>query len=175
MLVHKLHFQEDNFPELLCRKNLTKEDLEKFREAPKKDYYTLSEKIMQIFFVQTSPFWNPIHYCSYWSKFFYITEDKEIEVVFTYSVKWVETQTPFKRQMDNYFKILILTSVFGNPFGVLLYKYLCNSLSSDWIIKSSLDNNQVLQQDSGMISWGYEITWTNRSMSNIYIHRRCLK
>jgi len=26
-----------------------------------------------------------------------ITEDKEIEVVFTYSVKWVETQTPFER------------------------------------------------------------------------------
>jgi hypothetical protein len=97
---------------------LTREYLEKFREAPKKDYYKLSEKTMQILFLYKHLHLEILYITVRTDPIFIdITKDKEIEVVFTYSVKWVETQTPFKQQMDNYFKVLILASVFGNPFG----------------------------------------------------------
>jgi len=126
---YKLHFQEDKNSELLCRKKLTKENLAKFREAVKKDYY------FQMYY-DDLPIWgfigktdkennaNPIIlYKHLHFEILYnndrvieitvrtdpnftvdITEDKEIEVEFTYSVKWVETQTPFERRMDKYSK-----------------------------------------------------------------------
>nr|ABK25212.1 unknown [Picea sitchensis] len=126
---YKLHFQDDKNSELLCRKKLTKDDLEKFREAVKKDYY------FQMYY-DDLPIWgfigktdretNADPFLLYKHLHFEIlynndrvieitvrtdpnftvdiTEDKEIEVDFTYSVKWVETQTPFERRMDKYSK-----------------------------------------------------------------------
>jgi len=109
--------------------SLTKEDLEKFREAVKKDYY------FQMYY-DDLPIWGFIGkadkensadpfllYKHLHFEIMYnndrvieisvrtvpsfsvdITEDKEIEVDFTYSVKRVETQIPFERRMDKYSK-----------------------------------------------------------------------
>uniref|UniRef100_A0A0D6QWY8 Transmembrane 9 superfamily member n=1 Tax=Araucaria cunninghamii TaxID=56994 RepID=A0A0D6QWY8_ARACU len=130
---YKLSFQENKDSELLCRKKLTKQDLEKFREAIKKDYY------FQMYY-DDLPVWgfigklekdnkadpNSVRYLLYKHvhfEIFYnndrvieinvrtdpnftldITEDKEVEVDFLYSVKWVETQVPYERRMDKYAK-----------------------------------------------------------------------
>ncbi|KAH9316271.1 hypothetical protein KI387_024898, partial [Taxus chinensis] len=130
---YKLNFLENKESELLCSKKLTKKDLEKFREAIKKDYY------FQMYY-DDLPVWgfigklekeskavpNGARYLLYKHLHFEIlynndrvieinvrtdpnftvdiTEDKEVEVDFMYSVKWVESQVPFERRMDKYAK-----------------------------------------------------------------------
>ncbi|KAK4372777.1 hypothetical protein RND71_008161 [Anisodus tanguticus] len=51
-----------------------------------------------------------------------ITEDKEVDVDFMYSVKWKETTTPFVKRMEKYSVFIIATSL-GNPL-VLNYQLL---------------------------------------------------
>lgn len=127
---YKLDFNVDKVSEVLCKKKLTAEDVAKFREAVKNSYYFQmyyddlplwgfigkvaresntdqryllfthlhfdiklnKDRVIEIS-VRTDPSFTVD-----------ITEDKEVEVEFVYSVKWEETDVPFKRRMDIYSK-----------------------------------------------------------------------
>lgn len=130
---YQLRFRMDDETRSLCKKKLTKEDLAKFREAVKNDYY------FQMYY-DDLPIWGFVgkienenkgdekepRYLLYRHVHFDIlynddqvieisvhtdpqymvdiTEDKEIEVEFMYSVKWKKTDIPFERRMDKYAK-----------------------------------------------------------------------
>ncbi|XP_059065674.1 transmembrane 9 superfamily member 2-like isoform X2 [Cryptomeria japonica] len=131
--LYKLEFRVNKDSQLLCRKKLTKEDSERFREPIKNDYY------FQMYY-DDLPIWgfignfqkgnearpNGTTYLLYTHTgfdIFYnndrvieinvrtdprftvdITEDMEIEVDFKYSVNWMEIHIPFERRMDKYIK-----------------------------------------------------------------------
>ncbi|CAL9184063.1 unnamed protein product [Musa hybrid cultivar] len=127
---YKLDFRVDYDSELLCKKKLTKGDVAKFRDAVTKDYYFQmyyddlpiwgfigkvdkegkdlsndkyylyrhihfdilynSDRVIEIT-VHTDP--NSVAD---------LTEDKDIEAEFLYSVKWKETTMPFEKRMEKY-------------------------------------------------------------------------
>ncbi|CAL9173117.1 transmembrane 9 superfamily member 3-like [Musa acuminata AAA Group] len=127
---YKLNFVVDLDSKQLCKKKLTKEDVAKFRSAVTKDYYFQmyfddlpiwgfigkvdkegkdlgdykyylyrhihfdvlynGDRVIEIT-VHTDP-----------SALVDLTDDKEIEVDFMYSVKWKETSTPFEKRMEKY-------------------------------------------------------------------------
>ncbi|XP_059065677.1 transmembrane 9 superfamily member 2-like isoform X1 [Cryptomeria japonica] len=135
--LYKLEFRVNKDSQLLCRKKLTKEDSERFREPIKNSYY------FQMYY-DDLPIWgfignfqkenkarpNGTTYLLYTHIGFHIfynndrvieinvrtdprfsvdiTEDREIEADFMYSVKWVETKVPFEWRMDKYEKSLVL-------------------------------------------------------------------
>lgn len=128
---YKLDFRVDYDSKSACKKQLTKEEVAKFRSAVEKDYY------FQMYF-DDLPIWGFIGKVekegksdpSEYKYFLYrhilfevlhnndrvieinvhtdvnsmvdITEDKDIEVDFMYSVKWKETETPFEKRMEKY-------------------------------------------------------------------------
>ncbi|KAH9317376.1 hypothetical protein KI387_019145, partial [Taxus chinensis] len=129
---YQLKFQVDKDSESICKKTLTKEDLAKFRDAVKNDYY------FQMYY-DDLPIWGFIgkienekmeqkdrRYLLYKHLHFDIlynknrvieisvrtdpqytvdiTDDNGIEVEFLYSVKWTETGTPFEHRRDKYAK-----------------------------------------------------------------------
>ncbi|KAJ7542477.1 hypothetical protein O6H91_10G108300 [Diphasiastrum complanatum] len=128
---YELNFREDKDTESLCKKTLTKKDLQTFRDAVKNDYY------FQMYY-DDLPIWGFIGKTdakeSKFSLFthvhfdiFYngdrvieinvgadpayavdITDDKETEVEFTYSAKWKEVEKPFERRMEKYSKYSFL-------------------------------------------------------------------
>lgn len=132
-LVHakyELNFREDKERESLCKKTLSKEDVHVFREAVKQDYY------FQMYY-DDLPIWGfvgkiedqDLKYSLYTHVIFEvlynedrvieisvatgtetvdITEDKEVEVEFQYSVKWKDTEKPFDRRMEKYSKYSFL-------------------------------------------------------------------
>uniref|UniRef100_A0A0D6QVG0 Transmembrane 9 superfamily member n=1 Tax=Araucaria cunninghamii TaxID=56994 RepID=A0A0D6QVG0_ARACU len=130
---YKLEFNVNKESEVLCKKKLTKQDLGKFREAIKNDYY------FQMYY-DDLPIWGFIGkvdkemkpdqkgpryllYTHVHFEIFYnkdrvieinvrtdprftvdITEDKELEVEYMYSVKWQETDLPYEQRMEKYSK-----------------------------------------------------------------------
>ncbi|GLJ23309.1 hypothetical protein SUGI_0440950 [Cryptomeria japonica] len=130
---YKLDFKVNKESEALCRKKLKREDLVKFREAVKNDYY------FQMYY-DDLPIWGFIgkfdkdmkpdqkgpKYLLYTHVHFEIlfnkdrvieinvrtdprfsvdiTKDEEIEVEYMYSVKWTETDVPFDQRMEKYSK-----------------------------------------------------------------------
>lgn len=127
---YKLDFLVEKDSEILCRKKLTKEEVDQFRTAVTKDYY------FQMYY-DDLPVWgflgkvdkgktDPTEYKYYLFKHLHfeirynkdrvieinartdpnalvdLTEDKEIEVDFMYTVKWKETDIPFEKRMDKY-------------------------------------------------------------------------
>lgn len=126
-LVHaryELNFLVPVTSEPLCTKTLTREEVEKFRAAIKDDYY------FQMYY-DDLPIWGFVgkyeddgKYALYTHAQFEIsyngdrvieikvtpdpkytkdiTEDKEQEVEFTYSAKWVKVDIPFERRMEKY-------------------------------------------------------------------------
>ncbi|MCO5595409.1 hypothetical protein L7F22_049451 [Adiantum nelumboides] len=122
---YQLNFREDKDIETLCKKKLSKEDVRVFRDAVKKDYY------FQMYY-DDLPIWGFVgkvddHELKYLlfthlhfeilynddrvieisvaadkSSSVDITEDKEMEVEFQYSVKWKETEKTFDRRMEKY-------------------------------------------------------------------------
>ncbi|RZR95998.1 hypothetical protein BHM03_00024918, partial [Ensete ventricosum] len=127
---YKLDFLVDYESELLCKKKLTKGDVAKFRDAVTKDYYFQmyyddlpiwgfigkvdkegkdvseykyylyrhihfdilynNDRVVEIT-VHTDP-----------NSLADLTEDKDIEAEFLYSVKWKETTMPFEKRMEKY-------------------------------------------------------------------------
>jgi ketosteroid isomerase-like protein len=115
----------------LCKKTLSVEDVQAFREAVKKDYY------FQMYY-DDLPIWgfvgkvdeHDMKYLLYTHVHFEvlynddrvieisvatdrsytvdITEDKAVEVEFQYSVKWKETEKPFEKRMEKYAKYSFL-------------------------------------------------------------------
>ena len=128
---YKLEFKKEKESEAACSKKLTREDVAKFREAVKKDYY------FQMYY-DDLPIWGfigkvdkegkadpseykyslykHIHFDVLYNKDRVIeisaktdpssvvdlTEDTEADADFTYTVKWKATEIPFEKRMDKY-------------------------------------------------------------------------
>ncbi|KAM0022043.1 putative nonaspanin (TM9SF), MFS transporter superfamily [Helianthus debilis subsp. tardiflorus] len=101
---YKLEFMREKDSELVCRKKLTKAGVSKFRKAVAKDYY------FQMYY-DDLPFWgflgkvekdktDPSEEKYYLFK--HLTDDKEVEVEFLYTVKWKETDIPYESRMEKY-------------------------------------------------------------------------
>ncbi|XP_027152936.1 transmembrane 9 superfamily member 2-like [Coffea eugenioides] len=131
---YKLDFRVDRESQVLCRKNLTREEVSQFRTVIAQDYY------LQMYY-DDLPMWafigkiangspNGSRYFIYTKVHFEIyyngdhiieinlrtdpsfktdlTEDKVIEVEFLYSVKWKETTAPFEERTLKYTHSAIL-------------------------------------------------------------------
>lgn len=190
-LVHakyELNFRDDKESELICRKTLSKEDVQAFREAVKQDYY------FQMYY-DDLPIWGFIgkvdeqemKYLLYTHVHFEIlynegrvieisvatdraytvdiTEDKEVDVEFLYSVKWKETEKPFDRRMEKYAKYSFLPqhleihwfSIINSCVTVLLLTgflatILMRVLKNDFIKYS---RNEEALEDEEETGWKY--------------------
>lgn len=116
---------------MACKKTLTKEEVAKFRSAVKKDYYFqmyyddlpiwgFIGKVDKVNKIDPSDYkyylYRHIHFeISYnndrvievnihtdASSLLDVTEDRDVEVEFLYSVKWKETTTPFEKRMEKF-------------------------------------------------------------------------
>ncbi|KAJ6960762.1 hypothetical protein NC653_038705 [Populus alba x Populus x berolinensis] len=128
---YKIDFLNDKDSEIACRKKLTKEQVAQFREVVSKDYYFQmyyddlpiwgflgkvdkegkndpSEYKYYLFkHLHFTIFYNKdrvieITAQSDLSNVVDLTEDKEVDVEFMYSVKWKETEIPFEKRMEKY-------------------------------------------------------------------------
>lgn len=127
---YKLEFLKHKDSEQACKKSLTKEEVAKFRSAVNKDYYfQMYYDDLPIWgFIGKVDKENkdPSEYKTYLYKHIHfdilynkdrvieinvqtdphalvdLTEDKEVDVEFLYTVKWRETNTPFDKRMDKY-------------------------------------------------------------------------
>ncbi|CAL9762807.1 unnamed protein product [Musa acuminata subsp. burmannicoides] len=127
---YKLDFRVDYDSELLCKKKLTKGDVAKFRDAVTKDYYFQMyyddlpiwgfigkvDKEGKDLSNDKYYLYRHIHFDILYNNDRVIeitvhtdpnsvadlTEDKDIEAEFLYSVKWKETTMPFEKRMEKY-------------------------------------------------------------------------
>ncbi|KAE8021920.1 hypothetical protein FH972_007767 [Carpinus fangiana] len=128
---YKLEFQRDKESENVCKKKLTQEEVSQFRTAVLKDYYfQMYYDDLPIWGflgkVDKEGKYDPSEYKYYLFKHlhfevFYnkdrvieisaksdpdalvdLTEDKEVDLELTYSVKWKETDIPFEKRMEKY-------------------------------------------------------------------------
>ncbi|CAH1431160.1 unnamed protein product [Lactuca virosa] len=135
---YKLEFLVDKDLEVLCNKTLSKTDVSKFKRAIEKDYYmqlyyddlpmwafigmlrneeNFSGRIKTEYSIYRhfdfQVFYNKDHVIEVnlrmpRDSFTDITEDKEVDVGFTYSVQWKMTQQSFDRRMEKYIGSSIL-------------------------------------------------------------------
>ncbi|XP_049355108.1 transmembrane 9 superfamily member 4-like [Solanum verrucosum] len=128
---YKLDFMYDKDSEIACKKKLSKEEVSQFRSAVAKDYYFQmyyddlpiwgflgkvdkegktdpSEYKYYLFkYIHFEIFYNndrvvEINARTYPNPLVDITEDKEVDVDFMYSVKWKESTAPFEKRMEKY-------------------------------------------------------------------------
>ncbi|KAL9244937.1 hypothetical protein vseg_018651 [Gypsophila vaccaria] len=128
---YKLDFLVDKDSEVICKKRMTTDELAKFRDAVSKDYYFqmyyddlpiwgFLGKVEKEGKLDPAEFkyylYKHIHFDIFYNKdrvieinvrtdpnsLVDITEDKEVEVEFMYTVKWKETNIPFESRMDKY-------------------------------------------------------------------------
>ena len=128
---YKLDFLNDKDSEIACKNKLTKEQVAQFREAISKDfyfqmyyddlpiwgfigkvekegkndpseykYYLLKHLHFTIFYnkdrvIEITALSDPKNVVE-------LTEDKEVNVEFMYSVKWKETEIPYEKRMEKY-------------------------------------------------------------------------
>ncbi|MQM00836.1 hypothetical protein Taro_033579 [Colocasia esculenta] len=127
---YKLDFNVDQESKVVCKKQLTKEEVAQFRSAVSKDYY------FQMYY-DDLPVWGfvgkvekdgkdpsdykyflyrHIHFEVFYNKdrvievnvrtdpnsLVDVTEDKVADVEFLYTAKWKETTTPFEKRMEKY-------------------------------------------------------------------------
>ena len=128
---YQLNFREDKKLESICKKTLSKDEVRQFRDAVKQDYY------FQMYY-DDLPLWGFIGKLDVTEMKYYlfthilfevlynedkvieisivsdknnvvdITDEKEVEVDFKYSVKWKETDKPFEKRMEKYSKYSFL-------------------------------------------------------------------
>lgn len=127
---YKLDFKTDKDSEVVCKKKLSKKEVAQFRAAVDKDYYfqMYFDDLPIWGFIgkvdkegkDPSEFryylYKHIHFLVYYNKdrvieiivqteqhaLVDLTEDKDAEVEFLYTVKWKETNTPFEKRMEKY-------------------------------------------------------------------------
>jgi transmembrane 9 superfamily protein 1 len=131
--LYELKFKDNKEMVILCEQKLTKDDVKKFRDAVKNDYY------FQMYY-DDLPIWGfvgkteltgkdtkyylftHVHFDILYNKdrvievnigydsifFVDITEEKEQTVKFTYSAKWKETDKTFSQRMEKYSKYSFL-------------------------------------------------------------------
>ncbi|GAB4827283.1 Cellular adhesion and filamentous growth protein [Ancistrocladus abbreviatus] len=129
--LYKLDFLVDKDSEIICKKRLTKEEVVKFRTAVDKDYYFemyYDDLPLWGFLgkVDNDEKTDPSQYKYYLFRHLNfgilynedrvieinaqsdpnalvdLTENRDVDVEFTYTVKWKETDTPFERRMEKY-------------------------------------------------------------------------
>ncbi|WOK92723.1 transmembrane 9 superfamily member 2-like [Canna indica] len=183
-----LNFQEEHKLKSLCKKHLSKEDVAKFRKAVSKDYY------FQMYY-DDLPFWgflgkinkDKVEYLLFKHIQFEIlyhddrvieisaqpdpnisvdiTEDKELDVEFSYSVTWKKTDIPFEKRMEKYSKVSSMPqhleihwfSIINSCVTVLLLTsflatILMRVLRNDFIKYSNDEESLEDQDESG---WKY--------------------
>ena len=156
---YKLDFRSEKDSEVVCKKTLSKKEVGQFRAAVDKDYYfqmyyddlPIWGFIGKVDKENKDPseyryyLYKHIHFIIYYNKdrvieitvqteqhaLVDLTEDKEVDVEFLYTVKWKETNTPFEKRMDKY-SVFFASSSSGDPL-VLHYKFMCDSASSNWV------------------------------------------
>lgn len=128
---YKLNFKEEHDSRAVCKTKLSKEDVARFRAAVKKDYYfqmyyddlpiwgfigkvdkegkTDPSEYKYFLFkhIQFDILYNKDRVIEISAKMdphsvVDLTEDKDVDVEFMYTVKWKETDTPFEKRMDKY-------------------------------------------------------------------------
>ncbi|CAH1431158.1 unnamed protein product [Lactuca virosa] len=128
---YKLEFLVEKHFELLCNKTLSKTEVSQFRRAIEKDYYMqlsyddlpmwafigkfkkddIDEKIKTKYFLFNHFDFEVLYNKDYVievsvrvrrDSFTDVTEDKEVDVGFTYSVMWRQTQLSFDTRIDKY-------------------------------------------------------------------------
>ncbi|KAM0949146.1 putative nonaspanin (TM9SF) [Dioscorea sansibarensis] len=190
-LVHapyKIKFRVDFESRQLCKKRLKREDLAKFRVAIEKDYFfEMHLDGLPVWGFLGRMNWNgpsramPELHTSLSFEISYngdricsvrmttdkpvdISEDKEMEVEFLYSVKWTKTSIPFERRMDVYIpspssvlvqfhyfstmKACILVLVLTGFLAAILMRVLKNDLA-----KYAINDDFITDQE--------EIGWKN--------------
>ncbi|KAJ6926288.1 hypothetical protein NC651_010650 [Populus alba x Populus x berolinensis] len=128
---YKLDFLNDKDSEIACKKRLTKEQVAQFREAVSKDYYfqMYYDDLPVWGFIgkvekegKNDPseykyyLFKHLHFTIFYNKdrvieiaalsdqknVVELTENKEVNVEFMYSVKWKETEIPYEKRMEKY-------------------------------------------------------------------------
>ncbi|ESW13939.1 hypothetical protein PHAVU_008G239300 [Phaseolus vulgaris] len=128
---YKLNFQIDKEPESICKKRLTKKEVAQFRHAVLKDYfYQMYYDDLPIWgFLgkfdsedkddptgATVHLFTHVHFEILYNNDRIIdvfirndpravvdlTQNREVEVDFIYSAKWIETDTPFEKRLEKY-------------------------------------------------------------------------
>lgn len=125
--LYQLKFRDDKDMVTLCQKKLSKDELAKFRDAVKNDYYFqmyYDDLPIWGFVGKTEPvgkepkfsLFTHVHFDIFYNNdrvieinvatdslyIVDITEDKEQMVKFTYSAKWKEIDKPFEQRMEKY-------------------------------------------------------------------------
>ncbi|KAJ0238025.1 hypothetical protein HA466_0245280 [Hirschfeldia incana] len=128
---YKLNFRDEKDSETYCKKKLSREEVEQFRKAVEKDYYfqmyyddlpiwgfigkvdkeSKSDPSEFKYFlykhIQFEILFNKDRVIEINARMdphslVDLTEDKEVDAEFMYTVKWKETETPFEKRMDKY-------------------------------------------------------------------------
>ncbi|OIV91666.1 hypothetical protein TanjilG_26519 [Lupinus angustifolius] len=128
---YALDFKKDKDSNFVCKKKLTKEQVAQFREAVEKDYYfqmyyddlpiwgfigTVDKegkadpseyKYFLYKHIQFDVLYNKDHVIEISARMdphsvVDLTEDKEVDAEFLYTVKWKETDIPFEKRMEKY-------------------------------------------------------------------------
>ncbi|KAG7563280.1 Protein kinase-like domain superfamily [Arabidopsis suecica] len=128
---YKLNFREEKDSDVYCKKKLSREEVEQFRRAVEKDYYfqmyyddlpiwgfigkvdkeSKSDPSEFKYFlykhIQFEILYNKDRVIEINARMdphslVDLTEDKEVDAEFMYTVKWKETETPFEKRMDKY-------------------------------------------------------------------------
>lgn len=123
---YKLEFLVNEDSEVVCEKNLTKEEVLKFQDAVAKDYYIqmycddmpiwtfigrMDNKKKRYFLYMDfdfSIYYNKEHLIeiSAWtdlSDCVELIEEREVHMKMKYTVTWKETSSPFEKRMEKYF------------------------------------------------------------------------
>ncbi|CAK9140254.1 unnamed protein product [Ilex paraguariensis] len=128
---YKIDFLVDKYSQVACRKMLTKEEVSRFRNAVVKDYFIqmyFDDLPIKAFIGKTDHggvveqiqykylLFKHLHFHIFFNKdrvievavrtdpqfFVDISEDKEVDVEFMYTVNWKEIQIPFEKRMERY-------------------------------------------------------------------------
>ncbi|XP_010523531.1 PREDICTED: transmembrane 9 superfamily member 2-like [Tarenaya hassleriana] len=128
---YKLNFREEKDSEVYCKKKLSKDEVKQFRRAVEKDFYFQmyyddlpiwgfigkvdkerksdpSEfKYFLYKHIQFEILYNKDHVIEISARMdphslVDLTEDKEVDAEFMYTVKWKETEIPFEKRMEKY-------------------------------------------------------------------------
>lgn len=128
---YKLEFRKEKDTEVACRRKLTKDEVAQFRTAVKKDYYfqmyyddlpiwgflgkvdkegktdPSEYKYFLYKHIQFEVMYNKDRVIEIGAKMdphsvVDLTEDKDVDADFMYTVKWRETNIPFENRMDKY-------------------------------------------------------------------------
>ncbi|RZS01333.1 hypothetical protein BHM03_00031176 [Ensete ventricosum] len=130
---YELNFREDKQSKSLCKKHMSKEDVTKFRNAISKNYYfqmfyddlplwgffgridknkvgSYENKYLLFKHIQFDILYNDDRVIEISiqpdpTMLVDISEDKEVDVDFTYSVTWKKTGIPFEKRMEKYSKV----------------------------------------------------------------------